>query len=87
MELRDFEDAMKRLEHVVQELESGKTSLEQSLSLFEEGMQLSKQLRELLSSAQGKVEQLLGSTPAGQEGSPHDGHTLEEIAPDSGTGA
>ncbi len=87
MELRDFEDAMRRLEHVVHELESGKASLEHSLSLFEEGMRLSKQLRELLSSAQGKVEQLLGDSPAAQEGSPYDGRPLEETTPDSGAGA
>jgi exodeoxyribonuclease VII small subunit len=87
VELRDFEDAMKRLEHVVQQLESGKASLEESLTLFEEGMRLSKQLMELLSSAQGKVEQLLSDTPAAEEGSLHDGRSVEEAAPDSGTGA
>jgi exodeoxyribonuclease VII small subunit len=87
VELRDFEDAMRRLEQVVDELESGKASLEQSLSLFEEGMRLSKQLRELLSTAQGKVEQLLGNSAVALEGSPDDRRSMEEPAPGSGTGA
>ncbi|NLA74150.1 MAG: exodeoxyribonuclease VII small subunit [Deltaproteobacteria bacterium] len=35
-----FEEAMKRLEHIVSDLEGGDMPLEESLKVFEEGMKL-----------------------------------------------
>lgn len=43
-----FEEAMKRLEEIVRQLENGKVPLEQSLNLFEEGVRLSKYCQEIL---------------------------------------
>lgn len=43
----------------MQELEKGEIPLEQSLTLFEEGMQLSAACRKELEEAEGKVEILL----------------------------
>lgn len=37
---KKFEDAMKRLENIVEELEGGEMQLEESLKEFEEGMKL-----------------------------------------------
>ena len=54
-----FEDCIQRLEKVVQELEKGDVPLEKSLTLFEEGMQLSTACRKELEEAEGKVEILL----------------------------
>ena len=54
-----FEDCLQRLEKTVQELEKGDVSLEKSLTLFEEGMQLSNSCRKELEQAEGKVEILL----------------------------
>ncbi len=54
-----FEDCLDRLEKIVQELEKGEVPLEQSLKLFEEGMQLSASCRKQLEEAEGKVEILL----------------------------
>ena len=54
-----FEDCLQRLEKVVQELEKGEVPLEKSLTLFEEGMQLSASCRKELDEAEGKVEILL----------------------------
>jgi exodeoxyribonuclease VII small subunit len=54
-----FEDCLERLERIVQELEKGEVSLEKSLTLFEEGMQLSATCRKQLEEAEGKVEILL----------------------------
>lgn len=48
-----------RLEKIVQELEKGEVPLEKSLTLFEEGMQLSTTCRKELEQAEGKVEILL----------------------------
>jgi exodeoxyribonuclease VII small subunit len=52
----DFEAALRRLEEIVEKLDSGDESLEQSLALFEEGMRLKAQCVELLAQAEAKVE-------------------------------
>jgi len=44
---------------IVQELEKGDVPLEKSLTLFEEGMNLSSSCRKELEQAEGKVEILL----------------------------
>ncbi len=54
-----FEECLDRLEKVVHELEKGEVPLEKSLTLFEEGMQLSASCRKELDEAEGKVEILL----------------------------
>lgn len=54
-----FEECLERLEKIVQELEKGEVPLEKSLTLFEEGMQLSAACRKELEDAEGKVEILL----------------------------
>ena len=54
-----FEECLERLEKIVQELEKGEVPLEKSLTLFEEGMQLSAACRKVLEEAEGKVEILL----------------------------
>ena len=54
-----FEECLQRLEKIVQELEKGEVPLERSLTLFEEGMQLSSACRKELEQAEGKVEILL----------------------------
>jgi exodeoxyribonuclease VII small subunit len=59
MALPKFEDCLQRLEKIVQELEKGDVPLEKSLTLFEEGMQLSNACRQELEDAEGKVEILL----------------------------
>jgi len=57
--LLKFEESLQRLEKIVADLEKGEVSLEKSLTLFEEGMQLSGQCRKELEQAEGKVEVLL----------------------------
>jgi len=54
-----FEDCLKRLEEIVDQLEKGDLPLEQSLALFEEGMKLSNSCRVELEQAEGKVEILM----------------------------
>ncbi|HEY1263533.1 MAG TPA: exodeoxyribonuclease VII small subunit [Terriglobales bacterium] len=54
-----FEECLQRLEKIVQELEKGEVPLEKSLTLFEEGIQLSDSCRKELEEAEGKVEILL----------------------------
>ena len=50
---------MDRLGEIVEKLEAGDLPLEQSLSLFEEGVRLSKITQQKLDAAELKVEQLL----------------------------
>ncbi len=57
--LAKFEECLDRLEKIVLELEKGEVPLEKSLTLFEEGMQLSASCRKQLEEAEGKVEILL----------------------------
>jgi exodeoxyribonuclease VII small subunit len=57
--LPNFEQCLERLEKIVQELEKGEVSLEKSLTLFEEGIELSSTCRKELEEAEGKVEILL----------------------------
>lgn len=55
----NFEETMKKLENVVQELEKGTLNLEDSVKKFEEGMQLSKQCNEILQNAEKKITILI----------------------------
>ncbi len=54
-----FEDAVKRLEAIVQELEKGDLSLEDSLRYFEEGMKLVRFSNRKLEEAEKKVSMLI----------------------------
>ena len=56
-----FEQSLVRLESIVKELESGDISLEESLTLFEEGVRLSGVCSELLKNAKQKVDILIES--------------------------
>ncbi|MFZ5861550.1 MAG: exodeoxyribonuclease VII small subunit [Nitrospirota bacterium] len=55
-----FEDALGRLETIVQTLERGDLSLDESLKAFEEGVKLSKNCLKLLDDAERRVEMLVG---------------------------
>lgn len=54
-----FEKALEDLEKIVEKLEKGGLSLNESLSLFEKGVHLAKFLREELEKAEKKVDILL----------------------------
>jgi exodeoxyribonuclease VII small subunit len=54
-----FEDAMARLEEIVNGLEKGDLPLDESLTMFEEGVRLSKSCLKMLNEAQKKVEVLV----------------------------
>jgi exodeoxyribonuclease VII small subunit len=53
-----FEEALKKLERIVQELESGKLSLDESLKKYEEGVKLSRFCHQTLKDAQKKIQVL-----------------------------
>ncbi|RLB40465.1 MAG: exodeoxyribonuclease VII small subunit [Deltaproteobacteria bacterium] len=59
MNATKFEDAMSRLEEIVQSLESGELSLEDSIKAFEEGIKLAKFCSQKLEEAEKKVTMLI----------------------------
>ncbi len=61
-----FEVAIKRLNEIVQALERGDLPLEESLRLFEEGVQLSRVSQQRLDAAEKRVEQLLAVDEQGR---------------------
>lgn len=54
-----FEESLKRLEKIVEKLEAGDVSLEDSLSLYEEGVALFRYCSSKLEEAKRKVEILV----------------------------
>lgn len=55
----DFETALAELEAIVERMEGGEQTLDQTMQDFERGMELSQQCRKSLDGAQLKVEQLV----------------------------
>jgi exodeoxyribonuclease VII small subunit len=53
-----FEEALKRLEDIVEALEAGNSSLEESLKLYEEGMSLAKSCMTQLNEAKLKLKKI-----------------------------
>ncbi len=64
-----FDALLVRLREVVQKLESGELSLEQSLAVYEEGVQLARRGQQLLATAEKRVE-ILVSSASGIETAP-----------------
>jgi exodeoxyribonuclease VII small subunit len=54
-----FEESLKKLESIVDQLEKGELPLEESLKLFEEGVGLSAVCKQELDAAEGKVQSLI----------------------------
>lgn len=58
-EKQNFEDDIKRLQKIVEELSGGKLSLGESLKKYEEGIKLTQSCSSALNDAQRKVESLM----------------------------
>jgi exodeoxyribonuclease VII small subunit len=57
--MASFEEQLTALEKVVERLERGELSLDESVRLFEEGMKLSEACKVQLESAEGKIQVLV----------------------------
>lgn len=55
----DFEKSLSELEKLVERMEQGELTLEESLKSFERGMELTRHCQQALEEAQQKVDQLL----------------------------
>ena len=56
---KNFESALKRLEQISDLLENEETPLEESIKLFEEGIELKEYCEEKLKSAKIKIERIV----------------------------
>lgn len=73
MPKKTFESAMKRLEEIVAKLEQGNLPLEESLKIFEEGIELTKFCATKLNEAEKKIKMLV------KEGTEFDLKSLNDI--------
>jgi len=62
MAKKTFEQSMKQLEKIVQDLESGDMPLEKAIKTFEEGIQLSKFCSEKLDETEKRITILMQSS-------------------------
>ena len=53
-----FEEAMTRLENIVEELERGDLDIDKSLEIFEEGIKMSRLCSKKLNEAEARIEKL-----------------------------
>lgn len=65
---KSFESQIENLEKIVEELENGELSLDESVSKFEEGIKISKECNKTLEEAEKKITILINN----------DGETKEE---------
>ena len=78
-----FEAAIERLQTIVEELEGGSLSLEESIARYEEGVKLSRRLTQTLDQAEKRIESL----SAGDDGEPVtgpmelEGESVDEAPP------
>ena len=56
-----FDKNLERLRTIVEKIEQGGLSLEESLKLFEEGVGLSRRLFDILNRSEGRVDELLAT--------------------------
>ena len=56
--MKTFEEKMQRLEEIINLLDSDKTSLDDSIKLYEEGLGLTKALEKQLKSFEEKIENI-----------------------------
>jgi exodeoxyribonuclease VII small subunit len=60
-----FEEAMKRIEKIVAELEKGDLPLEQSIDRFEEAVKLARSCQEKLEKAEARISKLVKTGESG----------------------
>ena len=73
MAKKTFEQAMKQLEQIVQDLESGDMPLEKAIKTFEDGIQLSKFCSEKLDETEKRITILMQSPDGELSESPFSG--------------
>lgn len=80
----NFEKALTELENIVEKMEGGDLSLNESLTLFERGVQLAKFMRGEIETAEKKIEILLKDEKGGIKSKSFDLDEEEVAADESG---
>ncbi len=62
-----FEEGMEELESIVAKLERGEAALDESITLFERGVALTKEMQKMLETAEKKVKLLVKDGDAIEE--------------------
>ena len=62
----EFEKKLSRLEEIVQKMEKGDLTLDDSLKLFEEGIKLSRDCQSQLTKAEAQVKKLVSVDASGK---------------------
>ena len=73
-----FEDALKKLEKIVEDLENGDLSLDEALKKYQEGLELSRQCAGRLDNAKKKIDVLSKNKKGEFELKPLDEQAKEE---------
>jgi exodeoxyribonuclease VII small subunit len=73
-----FEDALKKLEKIVEDLERGNLSLDEALKRYQEGIELSRLCNQRLENAKKKIEVLSKNKKGEFELKPLDESKIEE---------
>jgi len=74
---KTFEQALSELEGIVEAIEQGKIGLEESIAKYEQGMELIRHCRGILSAAELKVQKLQADQAGQLEGEPFDAERTE----------
>lgn len=54
--LRQYDEGLKRLEEIVEQLDNKELSLEDNIKLYEEGVKLHKKLKHILDTERGNIK-------------------------------
>jgi len=73
-----FEEALKKLEKIVEDLEKGDLSLDEALKKYQEGLELSRLCSQRLESAKKKIDVLVKNKKGEFELKPLDESKIEE---------
>ncbi len=79
-----FEEALSRLEKIVEEMESGDLTLDESLARYEEGVKALKKCYEILRDAEKRVELLLKTEEGEAKTVPFEADETEEAPKEKG---
>ena len=80
MAKKTFEQAMKQLEKIVQDLESGDMALEKAIKTFEEGVQLSKFCSKKLDETEKRITVLMQNSDGQPTETPFSAETDDRLA-------
>jgi exodeoxyribonuclease VII small subunit len=65
-----FEDALARLEEIIERIESGEVGLEKAIGEYERGVVLIRRCKDILQKAEQRVDELTRPAPAGAASPP-----------------